>query len=390
MRSARTPSACSPSRCQWRRQNPFSEGARNLTGSFPDPGHRRLGDALLGGQQLGGRVAAVATGGRHHVPLRVRSGSCRSRIITSGRPAPAPRCPARAIGGQCDRILGGDVECPGHSTEGVPTGEGRSEQGDGHGPGPGTSVNRQCWTRRSPNRRGRRRARRARIRKAASTSSGSAGQPGLPAESGGQIIDSGRSVPPSPSVGELDLGQLRRPTLAKGVDGEPPQPASGARVARVAFGRTMDEVVPARPSRPQYPPGAWRTPEGWASGCPTARPGHCDAPARRDREAPARHEVRTGRGCRRLSARCRGGDRREPTIGRRTLHQVGDDHVGMELGIPGSAGPVSKGGADEAIGLDELVPPAPRRTKQASVESWSSTATMARSWAIGDRLAGVI
>jgi hypothetical protein len=39
------------------------------------------------------------------------------------------------LGGECHGSVGGDVEGPGHGTDGVPAREGRSEQGDGHGPG---------------------------------------------------------------------------------------------------------------------------------------------------------------------------------------------------------------------------------------------------------------
>ncbi len=36
--------------------------------------------------------------------------------------------------------VGGDVERPGHGTDGISSGEGRSEQGDGHGPGVGGQL----------------------------------------------------------------------------------------------------------------------------------------------------------------------------------------------------------------------------------------------------------
>ena len=42
--------------------------------------------------------------------------------------------------GECHSSGGGDVECPGHGTDGISAREGRSEQGDGHGPGVGGQL----------------------------------------------------------------------------------------------------------------------------------------------------------------------------------------------------------------------------------------------------------
>jgi hypothetical protein len=46
---------------------------------------------------------------------------------------------------------------------------------------------------------------------------------------------------------------------------------------------------------------------------------------------------------------------RPPTIC--TLDQVGNDDMSVELGIPGPAGPMAEGGADEAMCLQQLVSP---------------------------------
>lgn len=52
------------------------------------------------------------------------------------------------------------------------------------------------------------------------------------------------------------------------------------------------------------------------------------------------------------------------TVG--SLGRVGDQDVGVELGIPGARGAVNVGGGEEAIAGDDSAPPCPRRVQQAS------------------------
>ena len=103
----------------------------DLAGALPDPRYRRLGDALLGGQQFGCRVPTVATGGGNEMPLFGPDPvGCDAGISQH----PDHAVTLEQLGGQFHRLVGGDVECPGHGTDGVSPGERRSEQGDGHGP----------------------------------------------------------------------------------------------------------------------------------------------------------------------------------------------------------------------------------------------------------------
>ena len=50
----------------------------------------------------------------------------------------------------------------------------------------------------------------------------------------------------------------------------------------------------------------------------------------------------------------------------RPLGRVGDQDVGVELGIAVARGAVGVGGGEVAVAVDELVPPAPRRVQHAS------------------------
>ena len=98
-------------------------------------------DALLGGQQLGCRVSPVAGRGRDDVaapgPNVLGTG------IGVGQDADDP-IPFEKRGRERRCFVGGDIECPGHSTECFPAGERRSEQGDGQCPGGGGTGVREA------------------------------------------------------------------------------------------------------------------------------------------------------------------------------------------------------------------------------------------------------
>ena len=91
-------------------------------------------DALFCGQELGGRVAPVAARGRDDVTA---PGPDVLGAGTGVGQDPDDPLPFEEPGRKRRRLVGGDVECPGHGTHGVPSGERRSEQGDGQCPGTG-------------------------------------------------------------------------------------------------------------------------------------------------------------------------------------------------------------------------------------------------------------
>ena len=63
------------------------------------------------------------------------------------------------------------------------------------------------------------------------------------------------------------------------------------------------------------------------------------------------------------------------------MDQVGDDDVGVKLGVAGPAGAVPEGGSDEPVGFDELVTSGPPAGVTGFGGEVVKTAPTARSWA---------
>ena len=106
-------------------------------GSLADTSGGGADDALLGGQELCGRVAPVAGRGRHHLAA---SGADMFGAGGGIGENPDDAVTVEELGRERQRLIGGDVECPGHGADGLPAGERRPQQGDGDGPGVGSEV----------------------------------------------------------------------------------------------------------------------------------------------------------------------------------------------------------------------------------------------------------
>ena len=198
------------------------------------------------------------------------------------------------------------------------------------------------------------------------------------AEGGGDVVDRGRPGAPV-AVGKLDRRRAAPSSLRAAAS-----PASCRRLAlpggEAAISAALaDELTPllhrrldVRPALGERPQDGLRDVSQLAQAVAPDLPGETE----RGQFGPQRRLVQGSGGLLpQVEVAAVGG--RPPAVG--ALDQVGDDHVGVELGVAGPAGAVPEGGADEAVGLDELLRRRPRRAKQASSDRWSSTATTARS-----------
>lgn len=74
-----------------------------------------------------------------------------------------------------------------------------------------------------------------------------------------------------------------------------------------------------------------------------------------------------------------------------SVDEVGDDHVGVEVGVAGTGGAMSEHGGDEPVASTTSAPPWPRRPLDASVSKTASASRTATSWAwlTAERMSGV-
>ncbi len=323
------------------------------TGSFAYPCGGGSDDALLGGQQLGRRVAPVAAGGRHDVAAL---GSGCARVPASGS-ARTRTTPSRyeESGRERGSLVGGDVEGPGQRTHGVSPGEGRSEQGDGQCPGGGDPCIRKVLLVDLP------------VVERHAVLAGEDPEDLLRPLRGRArgIVSAPRPAVRSSTValaGAHPLRQgarCRRVARANAHAGR--QPTSPLRACELAWrGRhwlpPRQRYSPAPPSRPRCRSALGERPEHrpWdiSQLAQTVAP---DVPGQ-----PERGELGAQGGAVEGARRHLPGEEVPPvgggpaTVG--ALDQVGDDDMGVELGVAGPAGAVPKRRADEPLGFDQLGP----------------------------------
>ena len=187
----------------------FDHVGGDPAGSFADACDRGVDDALLGGQQLGGRVTPVAARDRDDVaapgPQVLGAG------VGVGEDPDDP-LPLEESGRQCGRLVGGDVECPGHRTHGVAAGERRSEQGDGQCPDAGGAGVQEMLFVDLPVVE-RHAVLAGQDPKDLLDLCGTGRRERLTLEGSGHVVDAGGSQVAG-AVGEIDPGQLLHPSLA--------------------------------------------------------------------------------------------------------------------------------------------------------------------------------
>jgi hypothetical protein len=307
---------------------------------------------VLSGEQLGGREAPIATGDRHDVPA---SGPEVFGAGTWVGKDPDHVAPLEEAGRESRCLVGGDVECPGHSAEHLSPREARSEQGEGHRPPAGkTGIGLLLLVDRPLVERYTRlpfedpehfldicRARRCR----------GCDQP----ERVGQVVDRCRS-PAALPVGELDGGELLPPAFLEGVELGATFWLALPGVERGGLGRLLGRGPPDLHSFLDVGPALRESLEDrlwdvsqFAQPVASKVPGE----AERCQLGPQRGPVEGACGLLpQVELASVGG--RPPAVG--SVHQIGHDDVGVELGVAGPTGAVPKGRADEAVGFDQLGP----------------------------------